>query len=103
MLRRYPETLRWRQGLPPLFVLSLLGGAALAAFIPVFRILLAAEIFIYCIALVAAGVYASIRQKKAFLVFGLPIAIATMHIAWGAGFLWSMIKGVFTDRSPEKK
>ena len=24
MLRRYPETLRWRQGLPPLFVLSLL-------------------------------------------------------------------------------
>jgi hypothetical protein len=31
------------------------------------------------------------------------MAIATMHIAWGAGFLWSMIKGVFTDRSLEKK
>ena len=25
MLRRYPDTLRWRQALPPLFVLSLLG------------------------------------------------------------------------------
>jgi glycosyltransferase involved in cell wall biosynthesis len=103
MLRRYPETIRWRQGLPPLFVLSLLGGAALAVFIPVFRILLAVEIFVYCITLVAAGVHASLRQKKAFLVLGLPIAIATMHIAWGAGFLWSMIKAVFSDRSPEKK
>ncbi len=42
MLRRYPETLRWRQGLPPLFVLSLVVGAALAIFLPVFRVLLAA-------------------------------------------------------------
>jgi len=103
MLRRYPETLRWRQGLPPLFILSLVGGVVLAAFLPFFRILLAAEVFVYCLILVAAGIHTSIIQKKALLGFGLPIAIATMHIAWGAGFLWSMIKGVFTDRSPEKK
>src|SRR5512136_1928070 len=32
MLRRYPETLRWRQALPPLFVLSLIVGAILAIF-----------------------------------------------------------------------
>jgi hypothetical protein len=32
MLRRYPETLRWRQALPPLFVFSLIGGAVLAIF-----------------------------------------------------------------------
>ena len=100
MLRRYPGTLRWRQGL--LFVLSLLGGAVLAVFLPVFRVLLAAEVYVYGLALFSAGIYASIRQKKAFLSFGLPVAIATMHIAWGAGFLWSMIKGVFPDRSPEK-
>jgi len=81
----------------------LLGGAALAAFLPIFRILLAVELILYCITLVAAGVHASIRQKKAFLAIGLPVAIATMHITWGAGFLWSMIKGVFTDRSPERK
>ncbi len=103
MLRKYPDTLRWRQGLPPLFVLSLFCGVVLAAFLPVFRILLAAEVLVYLLILVAAGVEASIRQKKAFLGFGLPIAITTMHVAWGAGFLWSMIKGIFTDRSPEKK
>jgi hypothetical protein len=103
MLRRYPETIRWRQGLPPLFVLSLLIGAILAVFLPVFRVLLAAEVLIYGFVLVASGVHASLKQKKVFLVIGLPIAIATMHIAWGAGFLSSMIKGVFTDRSLEKK
>jgi succinoglycan biosynthesis protein ExoA len=103
MLRRYPETLRWRQALPPFFVLSLIIGAALAIFLPIFRFLLAAEIFIYLIALAAAGVQSAVRQKKIHLLIGLPLAIATMHFTWGAGFLWSMIKGIFTDRSPEKK
>jgi succinoglycan biosynthesis protein ExoA len=103
MLRRYPETLRWRQGLPPLFVLSLLGGAILAVFLPIFRILLAAEALVYILALVAAGIQAALHHKKNFLIFGLPLAIATMHITWGAGFLWSMIKGLFTRRNPENK
>lgn len=102
MLRRYPKTLRWRQGLPPLFVLSLVIGAALAIFVPVFRILLVAEIAIYLIALIAAGVQGAVQQKKAHLVIGLPLAIATMHITWGAGFLWSMIKGIFAHQNPEK-
>ena len=102
MLRRYPETLRWRQGLPPLFVLSLIGGIALAFFLPFFRALLVAEISIYLIALAAAGVQGAVRQKKAHLMIGLPLAIATMHIAWGAGFLWSMIKGTFTHPKSER-
>jgi succinoglycan biosynthesis protein ExoA len=103
MLRRYPETLRWRQGLPPLFVLSLIVGAALAVFLPIFRILLVTEIFIYLIALAAAGIRTAVLQKKVYMVIGVPLAIATMHIAWGAGFLWSMIKGTYTNRNPEKK
>jgi len=103
MLRRYPETLRWRQGLPPLFVLSLIVGAALAVFLPIFRILLVTEIFIYLIALAAAGIRTAVLQKKVYMVIGVPLAIATMHIAWGAGFLWSMIKGTCTNRNPEKK
>jgi glycosyltransferase involved in cell wall biosynthesis len=103
MLRRYPETLRWRQALPPLFVLSLLGWAVLAIFIPISRIVLASEILIYLIALATAGVQAAVRQDKAYLAIGLPLAIATMHIAWGTGFLWSMIKGIFTHQNPERK
>lgn len=102
MLRRYPETVRWRQALPPLFVLSLLGGAILAVFLPIFRVLLAAEILIYLVVLGALGIRSAVRQKKVSLLFGLPIAIGTMHIAWGAGFLWSMIKGIFTKQKTER-
>jgi succinoglycan biosynthesis protein ExoA len=103
MLRRYPETLRWRQALPPIFTLSLIVGAALAIFLPFFRLLLAMEVSIYLVALATAGIRVAIVQKKVLLAFGLPLAITTMHIAWGAGFLWSMIKGIPTERSPEKK
>ena len=103
MLRRYPGTIRLRQGLPPLFVLSLFVGAVLAVFLPIFRILLGAEILIYGFVLAFAGIQAAVRHKKAYLSFGLPLTIATMHIVWGAGFLWSMIKGIFTDRSLENK
>jgi succinoglycan biosynthesis protein ExoA len=102
MLRRYPETLRWRQGLPPLFLLTLLIGAILAIFLPVFRLLVAAEILVYLLILAVAGVRAAWQQKKAYLMIGLPLAITTMHFAWGAGFLWSMIKGVFSIKKAER-
>jgi succinoglycan biosynthesis protein ExoA len=102
MLRRYPGTLRWRQALPPLFVLSLVIGAALAVLLPIFRLLLALEILLYCIALAAAGIVVAVRQKKAFLSIGIPCAIATMHLSWGTGFLWSMIKGIFVSRNPRR-
>ena len=95
MLRRYPGTVRWRQALPPLLVASLVVGAGLALFFPFFRILLAVEVVGYAIAVALAGIETAVRQKKAALGIGLPLAIATMHISWGAGFLWSMIKGIF--------
>jgi succinoglycan biosynthesis protein ExoA len=103
MLRRYPNTLRWRQGLPPLFVLSLIGSGILGIFLLLFRVLLAAELILYTFAMTAAGVQAAFKQKEFSLVLGLPMAICIMHISWGTGFLWSMIRGVFTNHDPEKK
>ena len=103
MLRRYSNTLRWRQGLPPVFVFSLIGLGILGIFLPLFRVLLAAEIILYAFSLTGAGVQAAFKHKKYFLVFGLPLAISCMHISWGMGFLWSMIMGIFTNHDPEKK
>jgi len=28
-------------------------------------------------------------------LFGVPLAIAIMHVSWGTAFLWSMIKRIF--------
>jgi len=91
MLRRYPDTLRWRQALPPLFVLSLIGLIILSIFIPLARSVFAVELLLYFLVMTLAGAFAAYRQEKAFLWLGLPIAIFIMHIAWGSGFLWSML------------
>jgi hypothetical protein len=89
MLRRYPGTLRWRQALPPVFVLSLLFGAVFSLFWPVFGWLLGLELLAYFGILALAAVKAALTRKDFFLILGLPLAIAVMHIAWGAGFIWS--------------
>jgi glycosyltransferase involved in cell wall biosynthesis len=94
MLRRYPATLRWRQALPPLFVLSVLAGFGLSFFVQVFAILLVSELAVYFGILFFAGVKKAIQLKRAFLVPGLMLAIATMHFSWGSGFLWSILFGV---------
>ncbi|MGZ9235276.1 MAG: glycosyltransferase family 2 protein, partial [Anaerolineales bacterium] len=91
MLRRYPETLRWRQALPPLFLLSLVGLALLAIFIPFARILFVSELILYFSILTLAGVYAAIQQGNVTLILGLPLAIAAMHLSWGSGFVWSAL------------
>ena len=92
MLRRYPHTLRWRQALPPAFVLALLilaaagAGGWWAA-----RVLLALQAGGYALALLAAGVHLAVRKRKPACVVGAPLAMATMHLAWGSGFLWGVV------------
>ena len=102
MLQRFPYTLRWRQGLPPIFVLSLVGFAILAVFLPLFRIFLGVELILYVLILAITGIREALRRGQVFLIPGFPLAVSTMHISWGSGFLWSMIKWVFSNRNPEK-
>jgi glycosyltransferase involved in cell wall biosynthesis len=92
MLRRYPETLRWRQALPPLFVLSLIGLALLSIFIPLMRILFAGELMAYYLVIFLAGLWMATRQGKPYLAIGLTVAISVMHIAWGSGFIRSFLR-----------
>ena len=87
MLRRYPETLRWRQFLPPVFVLSLIFWLVLSIFFPLSFVLLILELFLYFLILFAAAL-----KKK---MLGLPIAISIMHISWGSGLLWSALTSIF--------
>jgi len=91
MLQGNPASLRWRQLLPPLFILSLLVLLVIALiyrslwFIPI------ALLGIYLLVLMAFSLGAAVQTKKLFYLVGIPMAIATMHVSWGLGFLWSMI------------
>ena len=95
MLKRYPRTLRWRQALPPIFVIILAGLIVLSLGVTFARYLLALQLFSYFFVLEIASLKLVMKTKKGFLLWGLPIAIATMHIFWGAGFLWSGILSMF--------
>ncbi len=90
MLRRYPDTLRWRQALPPLFVLSLPGLLLLSALVPQALYLLVGELLAYFLIMFLAGIRSALRRGNLFLMIGLPLAIPVMHISWGSGFLWSI-------------
>jgi succinoglycan biosynthesis protein ExoA len=97
MLRRYPDTLRWRQALPPVFVLSLIVLVVLSIFVPFARIVLVSELLLYFFIMILAGLYSALQQRKAYLILGLPFAIFAMHIAWGSGFLWSILASGFSE------
>ncbi len=97
MLRRYPGTLRWRQALPPLFVASLIFLVVFSLFYVLARWILFFEIIIYLFTLMAAGIYLFLRQRRPLLVPGLMLAIITMHLSWGSGFLWSLVSAPFTN------
>lgn len=90
MLRRYPETLRWRQFLPPVFVASVIFLLALSFWFPA-RILLGVELLAYAGLLCAAGLALAIRRGQPALAFGFPIAVAIIHFSWGGALIWSLL------------
>jgi glycosyltransferase involved in cell wall biosynthesis len=91
MLRHHPGTLRWRQALPPLFVLSLTVLLLLTLFYSIAGWLFVIESSIYLTVLVLAGLHAAWKQRDLSLIAGIPLAVAIMHFAWGSAFLWSLI------------
>jgi glycosyltransferase involved in cell wall biosynthesis len=97
MLTRYPHSLRWRQALPPIFVFILLSLIVLSLWFDVARALFALQLFVYIFVLGIAGSVLAIRTRKGFHLWGVPFAIATMHLSWGAGFLWSGLTSMFKN------
>lgn len=94
MLLRYPSTIRWRQALPPLFVGGMLCMAVGGFFwMPALRAL---ELItsLYLAAILGAGMAMGLRAGEGSLIVGTTLALATMHVAWGSGFLWGLLTGL---------
>jgi glycosyltransferase involved in cell wall biosynthesis len=91
MLRHHLQTLRWRQALPPLFVLSLAGLTILSFFVPSAWWSLMGELFLYFFTLILAGLFTAFRKGRFSVLPGLVLVIPIMHVSWGLGFLWSML------------
>lgn len=87
MLKRYPETLRWRQALPPAFLLGLLVTMLVGIFWKPSLVLFASVLGLYFLVLLAVGIHMAIKKRDILMVIGVPLAIITMHFSWGAGFI----------------
>jgi len=97
MLLRYPDTIRVRQALPPLFLLSLAVLFITSIINYRFFIFFIGEIIIY-IAILFLGTHNSIRSTDEPLkmwVFTI-FSILTMHFSWGLGFLYSAINSLIS-------
>jgi succinoglycan biosynthesis protein ExoA len=86
MVRRNPSSLRWRQLVPPLFVLALvasgialLAGSPLGLFVPA----------LYAAAVTGSTVVEAVRRRDG-AILGLALVLPVMHIVWGLGFLIGM-------------
>ena len=100
MLRRYPESLRWRQALPPLFVLGVLTLLAASLWLPASLWALLSLLVVYAAALALSGIDAALQAREPSLLLGVPLAIGVMHFAWGGAFLVSAVESVFR---PDRK
>ena len=92
MLKRYPRTMRWRQALPPLFLLAILMLLLLAIVWQTAGILLLSILALYLLILIAGTLPELNKQKNLLTLLGIPLAIMTMHFSWAAGFWWSFFK-----------
>jgi glycosyltransferase involved in cell wall biosynthesis len=92
MLCRYPSTIRIRQALPPLLVLSFFCLGLFSFWFVWARWLLMLEFFIYVISTLIAGLQVAKKQSCWQFVFGVPAAIMVMHFSWGSAFLWSLVE-----------
>lgn len=84
VIRMHPGSARLRQLIPPLFVLALL-ASVVVALTPWRR--LAIVIPGLYLALLLLGTIRHLAKTRDSAVLGFPAAVATMHVAWGLGFL----------------
>jgi len=96
MLMQYPETLRWRQAIPLLFVLTLILLAFLSIIFPLTKRLLSFLLGAYLLTTVVFGTIQGFKQRDFGVALGFPVSLWIMHFTWGLGFLASSIHSRFS-------
>lgn len=93
MLRNYPDTLRWRQAIPPIFVAGIILLILMAIIIPKAWIILSTITLLYVLILSIGTLQVIDIKTESYCLLGTPIAIIVMHFSWGLGFIYSLASG----------
>jgi succinoglycan biosynthesis protein ExoA len=94
MLRKHPCSVRVRQLAPPLFVLALLLSGALSAISSLAAWVFALVTASYLSLSLASSLSIAARRGWRYLPI-LPVIFACLHLSWGLGFLYSLVRLTF--------
>jgi glycosyltransferase involved in cell wall biosynthesis len=102
VMQKHTRQMQPRQFVPALFVLALVLGLAAGIVLPVLWVVFALVVGSYLAANLAASVALAARRGWSLLPL-LPLAFATLHVAYGLGFLWGLARfaGRWGDRTTE--
>ena len=90
VLQKHPRQMRSRQFIPPLFVAALIVGSMAALFSVWAAIGLAVMVTAYVAACASASVTRCQRDVRMLAL--LPVIFATLHVAYGSGFLTGLVR-----------
>jgi GT2 family glycosyltransferase len=91
VMQKHPRQMQPRQFVPPMFVSALLVSTIGALALPAMRWALLLVVGAYAAANLAATA-AAIRRHGWRMVPMLPIVFATLHLSYGSGFLYGLVK-----------
>lgn len=91
VLQKHPRQMSLRHFVPPLFVLSLILSILLALLTPWGRVLLAIVAGCYLVANLIASLMTAAKKGWRYSPL-LPLTFAILHLSYGSGFLWGLIK-----------
>jgi glycosyltransferase involved in cell wall biosynthesis len=90
VMQKHPRQMQLRQFVPPLFVLVLLAALLATPLLAAAGYLTALILSCYALAVIAASIL-SARGKWQVLPL-LPLAYVTLHLTYGSGFLFGLVK-----------
>lgn len=85
------KILRWRQFVPPVFIITLAVLSALSFFNPVFPGMLGFILGIYLLADIFASVSLALKESRLAILPRLLVIFPCMHFGWGLGFLTRLL------------
>jgi len=91
VMQKHPRQMQLRQFVPPLFVVALLAGLLMMPIFPAARYFTGLIAGLYAVAVITASILSARRSTWRLLPL-LPIAYAILHLAYGSGFLFGLMK-----------
>lgn len=100
VIQKHPMQASLRHVMPSLFLMSLIGTGILSSFSSVFRVLFLVVTFFYLGIIAISALFRCFLSEKWILWPGIMVALLTMHLGYGLGFIFGILRWCLGFRIP---